>query len=202
MRSTIYRKVAFLPLLALALAPFAPASAAISVRNSAVNECQAWNFETDANGLLKEIKSLSAKLNNEATTLESYKRQPQLSWQSHANQLTRAKEHINAIGERLNRLQAIKSVVAPWQQHAIEQIVPVAAKAAAHTEAAIVHLNENGKYLFAPVYGDHLTSISDHSEELKASVNALVEFGETSDKVDRVQQKLNELQERIGLSES
>ena len=202
MRSTIFRKVGYLPLLALALAPVASASPAMNIKNSTVAEGQARNFETEASDLLKEIKSLSGKLRTDASTLESYKRQPRLSWQTHAGQLTKAREHINAIGERLDRLQAIQSVTAPWQQRAIDEIVPVAADVAAHTQSAIEHLNENRTYLYAPVYAEHLTSISEQSNELNDSVDAFLEFGDTSDQLDRMQQKLDRLQERIGLSES
>ncbi len=62
MRSTIFRQMAYLPLLALALTPIASASAAVSVKNSTITECQVWNFETEASDLLKQIKSLSGKL--------------------------------------------------------------------------------------------------------------------------------------------
>jgi DNA repair exonuclease SbcCD ATPase subunit len=202
MRSIIFRKFGYLPLLAVGLTSIVSASPAVSLKNSTVTECQVWNFETEAKDLLKEIKSLSAKLKTDASTLESYKWQTQLSWQTHAYQLNKAREHINAIGQRLDRLQAIKSVTAPWQQQAIDEIVPVAANVAAHTESVIQHLNENRTYLYAPVYADHLTSISDRSTELKDSVDAFLEFGDTSDKLDRMQQKLDRLQERIGLSES
>lgn len=202
MRSTMFRKLGYLPALAVALTSIASAAPAVSVKNSTVTECQVWDFETEAKDLLKEIKSISSKLKTDASTLESYKWQTLLSWQTHANQLTKTREHVNAIGQRLDRLQAIKSENAPWQQRAIEEIVPVAANVAAHTESAIQHLNENRRYLYAPVYADHLTSISDRSTELKDSVDAFLEFGDTSDKLDRMQQKLNQLQERIGLSES
>jgi hypothetical protein len=202
MRSIIFRKAAYLPLLTLALTPIASASSAVSVKNSMATECQEWNFETEASGLLKEIKPLSGKLENDTNTLESFKRQPTLSWQSHSHQLNLAREHINGIGGRLDRLQATKSELAPWQQRAIEEIVPVAADVAAHTESAIQHLNDNRRYLFAPVYTDHLTSISERSGDLNESVDAFLEFGDTSDKLDRTQNKLDRLQQRLGLSES
>jgi chromosome segregation ATPase len=202
MRSTTLRKLASLPLLALALTSVASAAPAVSANNSNHSECQVCSFDAEANKLLKEIKSLSAKLKNDAGILESYKSQTQLHWQTHADQLNLARERINKIGERLDRLQAIKSEVATWQQRAIEQIVPVAASVAAHTEAAIQHLNENRTYLFAPVYGDHLTSIADSSAELKESTDLFLEFGDTSDKLDRMQEKLDRLQEKIALSES
>ncbi len=202
MHPTIFRKLAYLPLLAIAVTPLASASSAVNLKNSTRSEWQAGNFDTEASDLLKQVKSLSGKLKSDAGTLESYKWQTQLSWQSHAYQLPKAREHINAIGKRLDRLQVIKSVTAPWQQRAIDEIVPVAANVAAHTESAIRHLNENRTYLYAPVYGEHLTSISERSNELKDSVDAFLEFGATSDKLDRTQQKLDRLQERIGLSES
>lgn len=202
MRSTIFRKFAYVPLLALALTSLASASPPVSATNSTDTECQVLNFESEANGLLKEIKTLSGNLKTDAGTLESYRRQTQLSWKTHAHQLNQIREHINAIGQRLDRLQTIQSVTAPWQQLAIGQIVPVAANVAAHTESAIQHLNENHNHLFAPVYGGHLTSISDSSADLKDYLDAFLEYGDTSDKLDRMQQKLDQLQEKIGLSES
>src|SRR5581483_9195417 len=105
MRSTIFRKLSYLPLLAVALAPIASAAPAINIKNSVATEYEARNFEMEASDLLKQVKSLSGKLSTDADTLESYKWQRQLSWQTHGNQLTKAREHINAIGERLDRLQ-------------------------------------------------------------------------------------------------
>lgn len=202
MGSTTFRKLAYLPLLTLGLGLIPLASASPVNLKSSGEECQVWSFEAEAKDLLKEVKYLSGKLKNDASTLESYKWQTQLSWQTHANQLNLTREHINKIGERLDRLQAIRSEVAPWQQEAIERLVPVAANVAANTESAIQHLNENRGYLFAPVYVDHLTSIADSSSELKESADLFLEIGDTSDKLDRTQEKLDRLQERIGLSES
>ncbi len=202
MRSTHLRKFAYLPLLALVAT--SAASAAPEVSTSKVNsaEYRVWSFGAEANGLLKEIKFLSGKLKIDTGILESYKSQTQLHWQTHAQRLNLAREHINEIGKRLGRLQAIRSEVAPWQQRAIEEIVPVAADLAAHTEAAIQHLNENRNRLLAPEYTDHLSSIAERSAELKESADLFLEFGDTSDKLDRMQKKLDRLQERIGLSES
>lgn len=149
MRSIIFRPMACLPLLALALAPMASSA---SLKNSAIADCQVWNLDTEASDALRDVKSLSGKLAKDASTLESFKRQTTLGWQTHAYQLTQVREHINAIGKRLDRLQAIQSMTAPWQQRAIEEIVPVAADIAAHAESAIQHLNENHRSLHAPVY--------------------------------------------------
>ncbi len=201
MRSNLLRKMVGLPVLALALTPLASASTALS-RGPSSPELQSWSSEAEASNLLKEIKSLSTRLDTDAATLESFNRNRGLHWQTHADQLALAREHINEIGDRLERLQTIQSEVAPWQQRAIEEIVPVAANVAAHTESAIQHLNENRTYLFAPVYADHLSSIWEHAGDLKESVDAYLDYGDASDKVDHLQRKLDRLQERFGLSES
>ncbi|HZS54242.1 MAG TPA: hypothetical protein VFA65_07545 [Bryobacteraceae bacterium] len=200
MRSTILRKLAYPALLALVLSPLA--FSAVSAKSTILTEARMPDPKAEANSLLSEIKWLSGTLTTHATTLESYRGQPKLSWQTHADQLTLARHQINEIGKRLDRLQDIKYQTEPWQQQAIEQIVPVAAEVADHTQSAILHLNENRGYLLAPVYADHLTSISESSVELKDSVDAFLEYGDTSEKLDRMQQKLDRLQDRIGLSES
>jgi uncharacterized protein YaaR (DUF327 family) len=202
MRSFAFQNIGYLPLLTLGVLPFLSASAAISGNSSPGMECQvAQNASEEAKNLLEQVQHLSGKLKKDAATLESYKRQTQFTWQTHANQLNLAREHINQIGDRLDRLQKLQPEVAPWQQ-AIEQIVPVAAQVAAHTEAAINHLSDNRTYLFAPVYREHLTSIANRSAELKNSVDLFVEFSHTSDKLAATQQKLDQLREKIGTSES
>ena len=131
----------------------------------------------------------SGKLRLDAEKLESFPRS-KLSWESHANQLSLVREHVNQIGDRLKRIQEIRHVTSPWQQQAIDRIVPVAAELASRTQAAIEHLNENKSYLFAPTYTDHLSTIAQQAGELKDSVNTFVEYGNTRQKLEQLQQKL------------
>lgn len=202
MRSTILRKVVYLPALAIALTSIAPISRAATLNYSAANNCQSWDFEAEASTLLKNVKELSGKLKSNGSLLESFNKQNARHWQSHADELAQAREHINKIGDRLDRLQAIQSVAAPWQQRAIAEIVPIAADVAAHTQAAIEHLNDNRTRLFAPEYKDHLTAISELSNGLKSTVDTYLDYGAVSDKHQQLEQKLDQLRDKIGLTES
>lgn len=150
-----------------------------------------WNFQDEASGLLSEIRDLAGKLNRDADALATLSRNEQVSWQSHAGYLNSVREHINRMGERLERLQAIRHVTSPWQQQSIDRIVPVAAELASRTEAAINHLNENQNYLFAESYRQHLDVISDHAAELSETVREFVDFGQTQQKMERLQQRLD-----------
>ena len=147
-----------------------------------------WTFPAEASQLLKEIQSTANKLSRDAATLESYARGG-LGWHSHATQLTLVKEHINAIGERLERLQAIRHVAAPWQQRATDSIVPVAMNLAGYTESAIQHLNENRQHLWAPVYVDRLKVIADRAGEMKESIGLHLQLASTQDKLEALRSK-------------
>ena len=149
----------------------------------------AWSFPKEASDLLKEVQVLSGRLRMDADRLESFTRS-NLSWQSHGGQLTLVKEHINQMGGHLERLQEIRHVTSPWQQQAIDRIIPVAVEVASRTQAAIEHLNENQSYLFAPTYTDHLSTIAEQAGTLNDSANSFAEYGKAQENLDQLRDKL------------
>jgi hypothetical protein len=147
-------------------------------------------FSGRASTLLTEIQKETAALRPHADTLGTFARNTQYSWQSHANYLDRVKGHINAVGERTAELQRIRHAVLPWQQQAITEVTSHAAQMAASTQAAILHLNENQRWLFASEYRDHLTTIADRSGDMKQTVDKFLEYGKTQQKLQRLQTEL------------
>lgn len=202
MRFHLLRKMTCLPVLALMLAPAVPLSAAASNAAPLRSERQLYSSQAEALDLLKDVRALSGKLAHDADILESYKWQSNLHWESHSYRLHQARDHINAIGKRLAQLDEIRPQAAPWQQRAIDELTPIAARVAAHTQAAMEHLKDNHGYLFAPVYTDRLSAIRDHSVDLKESADAFLAIGDTMQRLDHLQLKLDDLQEKAGLIES
>ena len=145
-----------------------------------------------ASTLLAQIQAEAAGLGRNAETLGTFAWKPQLSWQSHANYLDRVKSHINAVGERTAELQGIRHAVLPWQQQAITEVTSHAAQVAASTQAAILHLNENRRWLFASDYRDHLTTIADRSGDMKQTVDKFLAY-------EKAQQKFQQLQNELEL---
>jgi len=160
---------------------FTPCECASQIEN--------WNFSAEASRLLKEIRLNSAKLTGHAETLKSYPHSG-ISRESHASQLTSVKEHINSIGDRLERLLAIRHLALPWQQQAIDSIQPLAANVATHTTAAIEHLNQNPNHLWTPVYKEHLKSLAERASEMKRAVNLHLELADTQQKADELRNKV------------
>jgi len=158
---------------------------------------QAPESQTDlsrrASTLLGEVQDEAVRLRLHAEKLGTLAGNLQYSWQSHAFYLDRVKEHINAVGERTAELQQIRDTVLPWQQQAITEVSSHAAQVAASTQAAILHLNKNQRWLFAPEYRNHLTTIADRSEDMEQTVDNFVDY-------ERGQQKSQQLQRDLELA--
>ena len=189
MSANVIRKVVYAAVSVVLLTGSLMASSPKNPPDTVAVQATAWDFQKEASDLLGETRLLSIKLRVDADQLESYTRS-KLSWQSHGDQLTRVKEHINEMDGWLERLQEIRHVASPWQQQAIDRIVPVAVEIASRTQAAIEHLNDNRDYLFAPTYTDHLSTIAERAGTLNDSAKTFVEYGKTQEKLDQLGEKL------------
>jgi DNA repair exonuclease SbcCD ATPase subunit len=139
--------------------------------------------------LLEDIKTQAADLQKDSDTLESFTRNS-VSWESHAEELESIKERINAIGKTIKQLENLRGSASPWQQEAIDRILPVARKLASNTQAAINHLNKNPKMLQDPQYQEYLKSNAEAAQRLSALVSDFVEYGKTKSKLETLERTL------------
>jgi len=165
----------------------------VSAEPTFVNcQCEDVNYQDEASQLLREVYSNAAKLSSDADVLSTYARSS-ISRHGHGQQVTLVRNHINAIGERLKRLQAIRQSAAPWQQEAIDSVFPIAVNLAAHTEAAIQHLNDVGKPVWSPDYTDLLHAISERSNSMKDAVGLHLEMNDMQSRLDRLRDRADTL---------
>jgi hypothetical protein len=139
--------------------------------------------------LLEDIKVQSADLQRDSDTLESYTRSG-VSWPTHAEELNQMKDRINTIGKTISKLQNLRSSASPWQQEAIDRIIPVAEKLASNTTAAIEHLNKNPLKINEPQYQEYIKSNAETSSHLAALVKDFVEYGKTRTMLEAYERKL------------
>lgn len=163
-----------------------------TANRAATGQADDWNFHDEASRLLKEVQSTATVLTRDADILHSFTR-GSLSWESHVNQISLIKNHINSMGKQLDRLQAIRHVAAPWQQQAIDSVVPAALILAAHTEAAIEHLNDRSKSLWDSEYANHLQGIFDRSDRVKETVGLHLEIADTQDQLEQLRERTETL---------
>jgi hypothetical protein len=188
------RKIGYSTIAALLLTGTLFASPPSSGQSTTVRvDASAWNFQQEASDLLTQVQMLSDKLSVDSDRLASFTHS-KLSWESHATQLHLVRDHINQIGEKLARLQEIRHVTSPWQQRAIDRVVPVAATLAAHTQAAIEHLNENQGHLFAPSYQAHLEAIAERADTMNTILDKFLDLGNAQQRLERLQQETEMLE--------
>ena len=149
-----------------------------------------WAYTEEASGLLHDIRTLSGKAVDGADRLHSASRLNSLDWRSHALYLNEIKTHVNTMGAKLDRLQEIHGMLAPWQQKAVERVTPNAVALAAHTEEAIAHLSENQGRLWMPNYRNLVSAMSEQGEEINRKVSMFLDYGKTSDRLKGLESQI------------
>ncbi len=146
--------------------------------------------EASVSRLLGQAKTQSYGISVDATTLESFTRQPNLNWTSHATEVARMKDDINAAAKTVAALNDAKSGAAAWQVTAIDRIIPYLKEIADDTNAAIEYLNKNQTRLKAAEYKDYIEANSDTSQELATLIAHFVDYGNHKSRYESLKKSL------------
>jgi hypothetical protein len=138
--------------------------------------------------LLSETKTMAFQLKDDAATMESFSRMD-VSWESHKVAINQIKEHVNALGKQVAKLQAAEASASPWQVTAIDRINPYLDEMGGYTTALIEHLNGDKRHNFAE-YKDYLEANADYSADLASMVADFVDYGNARHRVERLGDKL------------
>ncbi len=139
--------------------------------------------------LLSDAKSQAFQLKEDSQTMESYTRS-KLDWQSHASAVTAMKEHINAVGVTLTKLEDARESASAWQAIAIDRIKPLLKEIAANTTTVIAFINKNPRHLFTPESKDYIEANADAADRLSRLVGDFVDYGNTKNRLERLASKL------------
>jgi len=139
--------------------------------------------------LLSDAKTDAFQLKEDAETMHFYST-GNLNWQTHANKINSIRDHVNAVGQHLAKLEELRGEASPWQKTAIDRIRPLLKELASNTEAIIEYLNKNPGRLRAPEYKDFLEANADESEQLAALIGDFVDYGKTRQRLERLREKL------------
>jgi hypothetical protein len=140
--------------------------------------------------LLSEAKTMAFQVKEDAITMESYTRMD-VSWESHAIAINQIKDHVNALGRQVVKLNEAKSAASPWQRTAIERIQPYLDELGGYTSAVIDHLNGTPRHTVAE-YRDYLEANVDYSSDLAAMIADFVNYGNTKHKFERLAAKIEQ----------
>ncbi len=139
--------------------------------------------------LLNQVKSHAAMASDDAATLESFTRSD-LSWESHADQLTVMRDHVNNLLADASKMMEMREEGSPWQQEAIDRIDPLLPVMAAHLSATIDHYNDNRNRLNMKPYRDFVVAnqkLIDHAHQL---ISTFANYSEAKARADELEKKL------------
>jgi DNA mismatch repair ATPase MutS len=172
-------------LLLLVIAAFAltifPASASGSVQHkppSAQVAAQLDSAKQQASELARDADEMTGLIHND------------VSWQSHADVLNRIRDHVNNMGRIVEKLESERDEASPWQQQAIDRMVPLLKEIASSTTAAIEHLNQNHVRPVSEDYNDYLQKNADTAHELADMISSFEEYDRTRTKLEKLQDKI------------
>jgi len=146
---------------------------------------------SDVSTLFQQARTTANQLNRDAAVMESYTR-TKVTWQSHGDQISRIKEHINTAGSILSQLHSAREDAQPWHQDAIDGITPMLKQLAANTESIISRLNESPKLLREPKYVEYLDSNAQLANQLATAIRNVVSYDETKTKMEELETKLGQ----------
>ena len=84
----------------------------------------------------------------------------------HLDKLTALKGEVNRMSQEISNLRAQRESLAPWEQHAVDEVLPLLQATAANTESAIEYFNENRDRLWMETYRDYADRVWQDSDQI------------------------------------
>jgi len=139
--------------------------------------------------LLSQAKTDAYQIKEDASAMESYTRLNQ-DWRSHATTVNEMKEHINAVGRIVAKLDESRSQATPWQATAIDRIKPLLREIASNTQSIILTLNKDPRRLTQAEYKDYIEANADEATQLSELIADFVNYGNSKSRMERLGTKL------------
>ena len=121
--------------------------------------------ETLAKKTLKRAQASAAAAADEADQLRRIANSMS-SPDSHVDKLTALKGEVNRMGQEISTLRAERESLAPWEQQAVDEVLPLLQATAANTESAIEYFNENRDRLWMETYRDYADRVWQGSDQI------------------------------------
>ena len=180
-------KVTMSLLIVALLAPLGLSASSLSCSGTPSAESNTWDFHREAAELIDSVRRRAEQVRVEADSLEAFNHEGgRIFWQPPTFSLIEIRDKVNAMGDDLRRLQAIKSEALPWQQQAVDSILPMAVGLAMETTAAIDLLNDHQNTVHAvPEYSVAVNGIYSGADGVVKAVRRSPEFAQLRKELEK-----------------
>jgi hypothetical protein len=131
--------------------------------------------ETLAKKTIKEVQASAAAVADEADHLR-ITANSNSGPDSHLAKLAALKGEVNWMGQEICSLEAERESLAPWEQQAVDQVLPLLQAAAANTESAIEYLSKNRDRLWTEAYRDYAHRVWQDSAQIAQTLKHYLKY--------------------------
>lgn len=126
--------------------------------------------------MLEEMRTLASTTADEADRLRMYGANYALSSDAHLSPLWTMKSDINTMGKEIATLEAERDSLQPWEQQALDKVVPLLKEAASNTEEAIQFFNNNHNFLWSPEYRGYAEKVKQDSAQISKTLKNYLRY--------------------------
>ena len=145
--------------------------------------------ETAARKTLTRAQASACAVADEADQLRGLA-DPMFSPDSHRDKLTALKGKVNRMGQEISSLGAERESLAPWEQQAIDEILPLLQATAENTESAIEYFNAHGDRLWLETYRDYADHIWQGSDQIAKILKNYLKYDRLRDQEVYAEERL------------
>lgn len=175
-----FRRILSIPTIAIALLLLMVGSSRIAAQTTG---------PAHVNQLLADAEHFANLAASDSEELESYTR-TQATWETHAYQLERIREHVNHLGEVVQQLNEARHEGLPWQQTAIDRINPLMHEIALQLTTTIRHLSEHQSEVRMKPYQDYTRATYEVNSRAAGVISDIVEYGRAQSKAESLEHQL------------
>jgi len=144
----------------------------------------------EISALLSDAKAETIELREDAEKMQAYARPPHLSSQSFSDKIEEIRQHLNRTAKLVAQMEQSRGLGAPWQQHAIDHIMPPLKEMADNIRSTIEYLNEHRGQENMRETSQYCKLNADLATELAAVVAEFSKYGETQGKLEELEKKI------------
>jgi hypothetical protein len=136
--------------------------------------------ETLAKKTLKRAQASAAEVADEADQLRRIA-SPVFSPDSHLDKLTALKGKVNRMSQEISSLRAERESLPPWEQQAVDEVLPLLQATVKNTESAIEYFNEHRDRLWMETYRDYADQIRQGSGQIAKTLKDYLKYDKLRD---------------------
>ena len=152
--------------------------------------------ETAAKKNLTRAQESAGAMADEADQLRRIAN-PMFSPDSHRDKLTALKGKVNQMGQEISSLRAERESLAPWEQQAIDEILPLLQATAENTESAIEYFDAHGDRLWLETYRDYADHIWQGSDQIAKILKNYLKYDRLRDQEVYAEERIRAASQRF-----